>query len=89
MAKSLETDAGTFAIACFSDSGLHAVCEAVKQSALGIAECCVLTALTMGQSFGVIATLKGSIPLHKRFWGAMGVSARLVGEISTKTRISD
>src|SRR6185312_4242912 len=70
-AKSLEPETGAFVIACFSDPGLHAVREAVKKPVLGIAECGVLTALTMGQRFGVIAILKQSIPRHLRLWGAM------------------
>lgn len=80
LAKSLESDAAAFVIACFSDPGLHVVREAVKRPVLGIAESGVLTALTMGQKFGVIAILKGSIARHMRLWGAMGVMDRLAGE---------
>ncbi|WP_341895442.1 aspartate/glutamate racemase family protein [Ferrovibrio terrae] len=82
LAKSLEADAGAFVIACFSDPGLHVVREAVKKPVLGIAECGVLTALTLGHSFGVIAILDGSIPRHLRLWGAMGVTDRLAGEMA-------
>ena len=42
--------------------GLHAVREAVDVPVLGIMESGVLTALTLGQRFGVIAILPGSIP---------------------------
>ncbi|MCC6912683.1 MAG: aspartate/glutamate racemase family protein [Rhodospirillaceae bacterium] len=80
LAKSLEPEAAAFVIACFSDPGLHAVREAVKTPVLGIAESGVLTALTMGQKFGVIAILKTSIARHMRLWGAMGVMDRLAGE---------
>ncbi|MFN4311739.1 MAG: aspartate/glutamate racemase family protein [Ferrovibrio sp.] len=80
LAKSLEAEAAAFVIACFSDPGLHVVREAVRRPVLGIAECGVLTALTMGHSFGVIAILDGSIPRHLRLWGAMGVADRLAGE---------
>ena len=80
LAKTLEADAGAFVIACFSDPGLHVVREAVKRPVLGIAECGVLTALTMGHRFGVIAILKASIVRHHRIWGAMGVTDRLAGE---------
>ena len=82
LAKSLEADAGAFVIACFSDPGLHVVRETVKKPVLGIAECGVLTALTLGQTFGVIAILDGSIPRHLRLWGAMGVTDRLAGELA-------
>ncbi len=80
LAKSLEAQAAAFVIACFSDPGLHVVREAVKRPVLGIAESGVLTALTMGQKFGVIAILKASIARHMRLWGAMGVMDRLAGE---------
>jgi Asp/Glu/hydantoin racemase len=82
LAKSLEPEAAAFVIACFSDPGLHVVREAVKRPVLGIAESGVLTALTMGQNFGVIAILKASIARHMRLWGAMGVMDRLAGELA-------
>lgn len=89
MAKSLEVDAGAFVVACFSDPGLHAMREAVRVPVVGIAECGVLTALTMGQSFGVIAILKGSIPRHMRLWGAMGVTSRLAGELAIGLTVAE
>ena len=76
-------------IACFSDPGLHVVREAVRRPVLGIAECGVLTALTLGQTFGVIAILDGSIPRHLRLWGAMGVSDRLAGELAIGLSVAE
>jgi len=70
-----------FVIACYSDPGLHSVREATKKPVLGIAECGILTALTLGQKFGVIAILQKSIPRHLRYMGAMGVSERLAAEL--------
>ena len=89
LAKSLEPDIGAFVIACFSDPGLHVVREAVRRPVLGIAECGVLTALTLGQTFGVIAILDGSIPRHLRLWGAMGVSDRLAGELAIGLSVAE
>jgi allantoin racemase len=89
LAKSMEDEAGAFVIACFSDPGLYAVREAVKKPVLGMAECGVLTALTMGQSFGVIAILKGSIPRHLRIWGAMGVTDRFAGELAVDMKVAE
>jgi allantoin racemase len=89
LGKSLEGEAGALVIACFSDPGLHAVREAVKTPVLGIAECGVLTALTMGQSFGVIAILKGGIPRHQRLWNAMGVAGRLAGELAIDMTVAE
>lgn len=89
MTKSLADEASAFVIACFSDPGLHAVREAVRQPVLGIAECGVLTALTMGQTFGVIAILDVSISRHLRVWGAMGVTDRLAGELAIGLTVSE
>ncbi len=73
--------ATAYVIACFSDPGLHAVREATHKPVLGISECGVLTALMMGQKFGVIAILRQSIPRHMRMFGAMGVLQRLAAEL--------
>jgi Hydantoin racemase len=89
LAKSHEAEVGAFVIACFSDPGLYVVREAVKRPVLGIAECGVLTALTMGHSFGVIAILEGSIPRHLRLWGAMGVRDRLAGELAIGLTVAE
>ena len=70
-----------FVIACYSDPGLHSVREATKKPVLGISECGILTALTLGHRFGVIAILKQSIPRHLRYVGALGVTERLAGEL--------
>ncbi|WP_210484824.1 aspartate/glutamate racemase family protein [Microvirga antarctica] len=80
--EDLEATAGAFVIACFSDPGLFALREQSARPVLGIAECGVLTALTLGQRFGVIAILPTSIPRHLRYFGAMGVTERLAGDLS-------
>lgn len=73
--------ASAFVIACFSDPGLHAAREATARPVLGIAECGILTALTLGQRFGVVSILKKSIPRHLRYYGAMGVGGRLAADL--------
>jgi len=88
-AATLEDQAGAFVIACFSDPGLHSLREQSRRPVLGIAECGVLTALTMGHSFGVIAILEGSIPRHLRLWGAMGVRDRLAGELAIGLTVAE
>ena len=70
-----------FVIACYSDPGLHSLREATRKPVLGISECAILTALTLGQKFGVIAILRQSIARHLRYVGALGVSERLAGEL--------
>lgn len=76
-----EKDYSAFVIACFSDPGLHSVREVTVKPVLGIAECGILTALTLGQKFGVIAILRQSIARHLRYIGAMGVKDRLAAEL--------
>jgi allantoin racemase len=76
-----------FVIACYSDPGLHSLREATKKPVLGISECGILTALTLGQKFGVIAILKQSIARHLRYVGALGVSGRLAGELPVGLRV--
>lgn len=78
---SLEESAGAFVIACYSDPGLHVLREITKRPVIGISEAGILTALTMGQRVGVIAILAASIPRHLRYYGAMGVTDRIAGEL--------
>jgi Asp/Glu/hydantoin racemase len=77
----LEHSAGDFVIACFSDPGLHALREQSHRRVFGIAECGVLTALTLGQRFSVIAILPTSIPRHLCYIGAMGVMDRFAADL--------
>jgi Asp/Glu/hydantoin racemase len=76
-------------IACYSDPGLHSIREATKKPVLGISECGILTALTLGHKFGVIAILKQSIPRHLRYVGAMGVAERLAGELPVGLAVTE
>ncbi|MCU4652816.1 aspartate/glutamate racemase family protein [Roseibacterium sp. SDUM158016] len=80
LAERLEPEAAGFVIACFGDPGLHALRDRTARPVLGIQECAVMTALTLGQRFGVIAILPSSIPRHLRAFGAMGVTDRLAGD---------
>ena len=76
-----ETQYSAFVIACYSDPGLHSLRELTRKPVLGISECGILTALTLGQRFGVIAILRQSIARHLRYVGALGVSERLAAEL--------
>jgi allantoin racemase len=73
-------DAAAFVIACYSDPGLYAAREATARPVLGIAECAMLTALMLGQRFGIISILKRAIARHLRHVGAMGLASRLAGD---------
>jgi len=80
MVKSRDNDCSAFVIACYSDPGLHAAREVTSKPVLGIAECGILTALTLGQRFGVISILRKSIPRHLRYVGQMGLHDRMAGD---------
>jgi Asp/Glu/hydantoin racemase len=84
-----EKDYAAFVIACYSDPGLHSLREATKKPVLGISECGILTALTLGQKFGVIAILKQSIPRHLRYVGALGLTERLAGELPVDLGVTE
>lgn len=88
-AAGLESRAAAFVVACFSDPGLHALREQSMRPVLGIAECGVLTALTLGHRFGVIAMLPSSIPRQLRYLGAMGITDRFVGNLPVDLTIAD
>jgi Asp/Glu/hydantoin racemase len=77
---SRDNDCDAFVVACFSDPGLYAAREATKKPVLGIAECGLLTALTLGERFGIIAILPRSVPRHLRYVGARGLEARFAGD---------
>ena len=80
MVRSRDNDCAAFVIACYSDPGLHATRELTTKPVLGIAECGIYTAMTLGQRFGVISILKKSIPRHLRYVGQMGVADRMAGD---------
>ncbi len=73
-------DAAAFIIACYSDPGIHVCREATDRPVFGIAECGVLTALSRGERFGVLAIKDRSIPRHIRYLRQMGLMDRLAGE---------
>lgn len=88
-AADLEGEAAAFVVACFSDPGMHALREQSTKPVLGIAECGVLTALTLGHRFGIVAMLKNSIPRHLRYLGAMGVMDRFAGDLPVNLTIAE
>ncbi len=88
-AAGLENEAAAFVVACFSDPGMHALREQSTRPVLGIAESGVLTALTLGQRFGIIAMLQNSIPRHLRYLGAMGMMSRFAGDLPVNLTIQE
>lgn len=76
----LEKQASAFVVACYSDPGLAALREQSARPVLGIAEASILTAMTLGQRFGIISILSKSIPRHMRYVSAMGVMDRFAAD---------
>jgi Asp/Glu/hydantoin racemase len=73
-------DADAFVIACFSDPGLQAVREAAGlRPVMGIAECGLLRALTLGESFGIIALSANSVRRQQRYVRQIGLHDRYAG----------
>ena len=79
--RTREAEAAAFVIACFSDPGLFSARETTAKPVLGIGECGILTALTLGHRFGLISILASSIPRQLRYIAAMGVGQRLAGDV--------
>ena len=84
-----QTDASGYVIACFGDPGLHALRDQTDLPVAGIQEAAVMTALTLGQRFGVIAIMPASIPRHMRAFGSMGVLDRLAGDRPLGISVAD
>ncbi len=84
-----DNDAAAYVIACFSDPGLYAAREAAQRPVFGIAECGILTALTLGARFGLISILRKVIPRHIRFLGAMGVMDRFAGDRAIDVKVTE
>jgi allantoin racemase len=75
-------DADAFVIACFSDPGLHTAREAAGgRPVLGIAECGLLHALTLGERFGIIALSPHSVRRQQRLVRQMALQDRYVGSL--------
>ena len=84
-----QADATGYVIACFGDPGLHALRDQTDLPVVGIQEAAVMTALTLGQRFGVVAIMAASIPRHMRAFGAMGVLGRLAGDRALGLGVAD
>ena len=80
--KENETLADAFVIACFSDPGINSTREFTRKPVFGIAESGILSALSLGNKFGIIAILDRSIPRHIRYIRSLGLEQRLAGDIA-------
>jgi Asp/Glu/hydantoin racemase len=83
-----ETEAAdVFVIACASDPGIEAVRALRPGPVLGVFRCAVGASLVRAERFGVIALVDASIGRHRLAIRALGVEARLAGEIALNTTI--
>jgi allantoin racemase len=75
--RSREHDCAAFVIACYGDPGIDSMREASSKPVFGIAESGILTALTLGQRFGVIALSAKGVSRQLRKIATFGVTERL------------
>ena len=84
-----QDSASAFIIACYSDPGLRRVRETTSKPVFGIAESAMVTALTLGERFGIISILEGSIPRHARAVRAAGLAERFAGDIAIGVGVTE
>lgn len=87
--KAAETSYDGFVLACFSDPGLFSAREVTAKPVIGIAQAGLLTALTLGQSIGVISILPTSIPRHWRYYRALGISETIAGDVPLGAAVAE
>ena len=81
--------ADAYVIACYSDPGLDVCRKATNKPVFGIQESGVLTALSQGNKFGVIAITDDSIKRHLRYLRQMRVVERLAKERSAGLSVEE
>lgn len=75
-----KTDASGFVVACFSDPGVLGLRSQTTLPVLGIREAAVTGALTLGETFGIIAIRPASIPRHLAAISEMSLTDRCAGD---------
>jgi allantoin racemase len=81
------SEADVFVIACASDPGIEAVRAVTSRPVLGIFRSAVATAVARAERFGVIALVDSSKARHRLALRAMGLEARLAGEIALNVKM--
>lgn len=88
-AAALEPNALGFTIACFSDPGLHALRSRTPLPVTGTGEAAYLSALSLGERFGVIAVKSSSVPRHMRYIRSLGLMDRFAGDRALDIAVAD
>ena len=81
--------ADAFVIACFSDPGIFAAREVTNKPVFGIAESGILTALSLGSSYGILAILNTSVARHIRYIRSLGLEKRLAGDLAIGLSVAE
>lgn len=89
MIESEDNAADAFVIACFSDPGLHSAREISNRPVFGISECAILSALSLGERFGIIAILPASVSRHQRYIRQMGLESRFAADLPIGVGVTD
>jgi Asp/Glu/hydantoin racemase len=74
--------ADAYVIACASDPGIEAARAATRRPVLGVFRSAVAAAVARAERFGVIAIVEASKARHRAALRAMGLEARLAGEVA-------
>jgi allantoin racemase len=74
--------ADSYVIACASDPGIEAARAVTRRPVLGVFRCAVAAAVARAERFGVIAIVEASKARHLAALRAMGLEARLAGEVA-------
>lgn len=77
-----EISADAYVLACFSDPGIERVRAATDKPVIGIAEAAYLSALGLGERFGIVSLGPSSIGRHRRYLEALQLERRLAGDRS-------
>ena len=81
--------ADAFVIACFSDPGIFAAREVTNKPVFGIAESGILTELSLGSSYGILAILNTSVARHIRYIRSLGLEKRLAGDLAIGLSVAE
>lgn len=81
--------ASAFVVACFSDPGVDELRSTVDAPCFGIAECAVLMAMAQARNVGIVSSVDASLGRHERYWRRLGVSGRIVSDLSIGRGVLD
>ena len=82
-------DATGIVIACFSDPGVVELRNRTALPVFGIREAAIASALTLGETFGIIAIRDISIPRHLAAVDHMGLTSRLAGDRALELGVTE